>query len=124
MLKEIAVSSEDNEPARRWFTDHDTDLFVWLDEDESIVRFQLCYNKGQSEHALTWTRDQGFSHHAVDDGEEKVMKMKKSPILVQDGRIDYSGVQNLIRDTGRELPAFIYNFVLETLDNPGQETIR
>lgn len=124
MLKEIPVTSEENEPVKRWFTDHNTDLFVWLGEEESILRFQLCYNKGQNEHALTWTRDHGFSHHAVDDGEGKVMKMKKSPILVQDGRVDYSGVQKIIRDTGRELPAFIYNFVLETLEHPGQETIR
>jgi hypothetical protein len=124
MLKEIPVISEENEPVKRWFTDHNTDLFVWLAEDESILRFQLCYNKGQNEHALTWTRDQGLSHHAVDDGEEKVMKMKKSPILVQNGRVDYSGVQKIIRDTGQELPAFIYNFVLETLEHPGQETIR
>lgn len=115
MLKEIPVTSDDNEPAKRWFTDHDTDLFVWLDGSGNINRFQICYNKGHNEHALTWVRNSGFTHHAVDDGEEKVMKMKKSPILIQDGQIDYAGVAGLMEAIGGELPAFIYNFVQDTL---------
>lgn len=116
MLKEITTSSEQDEPDKRWFTDHDTDLFVWLDKDEQIIKFQICYNKGKNEHALTWQIDQGFAHHAVDDGEEKVMKMKKSPILVQDGNVDVETIQTIFTEQGRELPAFIYNFVLDSLN--------
>ena len=116
VLREIAVTSENNEPVKRWFTDHDTDLFVWLDNDNHIIKFQVCYNRGKNEHALTWEDKQGFSHHAVDDGEEKVMKMKKSPILVQDGQVDLPGVSGMFRNIGQELPAFIYNFILEKLD--------
>ncbi len=117
MLREIPVSKADNEPARRWFTDNKTDLFVWLDDNGNISRFQICYNKGENEHALTWEAGHGISHHAVDDGEEKVMKMKKSPILVQDGRVDIETITRIFTDIGHELPAFIYNFVLDKINN-------
>ncbi|MCG8325691.1 MAG: hypothetical protein MI673_09245 [Thiotrichales bacterium] len=116
MLKEIPVTTEGNEPVKRWFTDHDTDLFVWLDEHNQIIKFQVCYNKGKDEHALTWETEAGFTHHAVDDGEEKVMKMKKTPILVQDGLVDIEVINRLFSEIGRELPAFIHNFVLDTLN--------
>ena len=121
MLKEIPVTSENDEPCKRWFTDHETDLFVWLDNDNNIIKFQVCYNKGKNEHALTWVKEQGFSHHAVDDGEEKVMKMKKSPILVQDGLVNLQDINDMFSSIGRELPAFIYNFVLETINREKQE---
>jgi len=115
LLKEIPVTTENNEPAKRWFTDNETDLFIWLDNGDDIIKFQVCYNKGKNEHALTWEKEAGFSHHAVDDGEEKVMKMKKSPILVQDGLVDVQAMNDMFTRIGKELPAFIYNFVHETL---------
>ncbi len=116
MLREIPVSPTENEPAKRWFTDANTDLFVWVDDDGQIEKFQICYNKGKDEHALSWNREQGFSHHAVDDGEQKVMKMKKSPILVQDGLVDAATINRIVTEQGCELPAFIYNFILHQLN--------
>jgi hypothetical protein len=70
MLIEISnVSQPAGEPRRRWFVSDDLDLVVWCDESGRPSGFQLCYDKGLSERALTWQPDRGFTHTAVDDGD-------------------------------------------------------
>lgn len=56
---------------KRWFGDSYFDLFVWLDESDSIVSFQLCYDKPRDEHALTWKKPSNYYHQRVDDGENR-----------------------------------------------------
>ena len=54
MLAEVEhVRQRAGEPRRRWFASDDLDLIVWLDEADRFVGFQLCYDKGRSERALT-----------------------------------------------------------------------
>lgn len=53
---------------RRWFTDDFFDLFVWYTAAGEVLGFQLCYDKLQDQHALTWRSDLGFTHKRVDDG--------------------------------------------------------
>ncbi|HLW74838.1 MAG TPA: hypothetical protein VKT74_07200 [Gammaproteobacteria bacterium] len=89
MLREIAdVRQIEGEPLRRWFTDEHFDLVVWINETRDIVAFQLCYDKMRSERALTWKVDSGFTHDAVDDGENREGRYKATPILVPDGVFD------------------------------------
>ena len=86
MLKEQKNTSQiAGEPARRWFFDENMDLIVWYDNKSNINGFQLCYDKNTTEHAITWTLKNGFSHEAIDGGEDSVFK-NRSPILVQDGK--------------------------------------
>ena len=42
---------------KRWFFDHEIDLLIWLNADNEIVGFQLCYDKLNNPHALTWFKD-------------------------------------------------------------------
>jgi len=112
MLKEITnVRQIEGEPLRRWFSDPQLDLFVWYDEHGDILRFQLCYDKGAGERALTWCRDNGFSHHGVDDGEGGIYEMKGTPILVADGVPDSVRIAGLFREHGRKLEHDLYEFV-------------
>ena len=61
MLYEIKdVQQEESGPFCRWFADRDFDLFVWYNEDDSFFGFQLCYEKGKNEKALTWKAKSGF----------------------------------------------------------------
>jgi len=116
MLREIEdVRQFPDEGHRRWFSDRDMDLIVWYQgeaSDAPIEGFQLCYDKQESEHALTWYRDKGFTHNRVDDGEVP-FSSKMSPVLVADGlpplqRIlsrfeeSASGVDDAVRELVRE----------------------
>ena len=38
------------------------DLYVWYDDGEMPIGFQLCYGKDNAEKALTWLRPERFSH--------------------------------------------------------------
>ena len=67
MLQEITnIRQIEGEPRRRWFADAAVDLYVWYDDADNIIQFQICYDKGPGEQALTWKKDQNLrfeSHH-------------------------------------------------------------
>ena len=90
MLREQKdVKQLKGEPFRRWFGDEQFDLIVWYAPDRKAVEgFQLCYRLSAPEHALTWRRDRGFFHNAVDDGEGLPFHHKMVPLLVPDGVFD------------------------------------
>jgi hypothetical protein len=69
---------------RRWIADEYFDLIVWYEPDGAIHGFQLCYDKPGRERALTWTRERGFVHTAIDSGESRPTA-NRTPILVPDG---------------------------------------
>lgn len=66
-----AVSmSEPNELLRKQCrpirTDHEYfELIVWFADDSTIWGFQLCYDRGRSERAFTWTAADGYSHNRI-----------------------------------------------------------
>ena len=89
MLAEILkVKQTPNEPRRRWFATTSLDLFLWYDDDENIIQFQICYDKGPKEKALTWHHQNGISHHSVDDGENRTFRMKSTPIMLNNSEFD------------------------------------
>ena len=109
MLREISAARQiSGEPARRWFTSPNIDLFVWLDDQNSPTGFQLCYDKQQREHALTWTEEAGFSHMAVDGGEARAARYKGTPILLANGAID---AKQILEDFRREAQSLPVEFV-------------
>ena len=85
MLREILNVSQVPGTHSRWFASTFLDLIVWYDKDMAITGFQLCYDKGREEKALTWRRDSGYSHNKIDDGEGRAYRQKMTPILVADG---------------------------------------
>lgn len=118
MLREWRdVRQIEGEGFRRWFSDQDLDLIVWFDgpSQRSIVGFQLCYDKRRRERALTWKRDQGFSHNRIDDGEIP-LGTKRTPILVADGTFARDKVKRLFADSAVQIEKRIVDFVGETLD--------
>ena len=116
-LREIVdVRQVPGEPKRRWFSSEDIDLIVWLDDSGAPVSFQLCYDKLQSEHALTWQPEFGFVHLAVDGGEQGVgFQYKSTPILVAGGHCDANRVTSRFTEVSGQLPSVIVEFVTERL---------
>ena len=97
MLSELEnVRQVDGEGFRRWFADEYFDLIVWYKE-KSLIGFQLCYDKGADERALTWTRDHGYLHAGIDTGEPVGIGSKMSPVLVSDGLFAAAAVAERFR---------------------------
>jgi len=89
MLTEVTnVRQPEGEPRRRWFSSSTLDLFLWYDEKDNVIQFQICYDRGRDERALTWHHERGLTHHDVDDGENRTFRMKGTPILVRGSDFD------------------------------------
>lgn len=93
------------ERRRRWFGSTDMDLIVWYDQNGSVVRFELYYDKVTREHVFIWGGGDGFYHLAVDDGEQKpVLEYKETPILIPDGQVDTGRISSLFDRASENLP--------------------
>src|SRR5437868_2870169 len=114
MLKELPPKKQvEGEPIRRWFFSHQQDLIVWLDDNSSIRGFQLCYDKYESEHAITWRRDIGFTHSTVDDGESS--GGRGTPFLYPNGACNIPPILAVFLEISIEVPPDIAAFVAERL---------
>lgn len=114
MLKEYPASQHEGEPRRRWFADDYFDIIVWLDQNETLLGFQLCYDKKRNEHSLTWTRSGGFQHDLIDDREESPAK-KESPILIADGPFPADKVMERFITDSEGIEQEIRSFIIEKL---------
>lgn len=118
MLREIAnVKQLKNEPRRRWFSSSTLDLFIWYDDDDAIIQFQICYDKGTAERALTWHFEKGLLHHSVDDGEGRTFRMKSSPILVSDGEFDTDNIISKFREIAGDIDYSTVEFILDNIQS-------
>lgn len=126
MLTEIEnVRQIEGEPRRRWFHDDHFDLIVWLGADEgpemptapqeTVIGFQLCYNKTESPRALTWYARSGYSHCRVDDGESRPGKYKAAPILLQNGPFNKNSIADRFMRSSRKMDPEIARFVHEKI---------
>ena len=124
MLREMAhVRQALQEPRRRWFADDYFDLMVWVGKKGEFIGFQLCYDKSGDEHALTWRRKTGFTHHRVDSGELQ-RPYKATPILVADGVVDFAWIIHHFQERSRKMDQQVARFVLGQIAaiQPGLET--
>jgi hypothetical protein len=116
MLTEYNYPGEqEGDFTRRWFSDSYFDLFVWLDKQGTIDKFQLCYNKSLDEHALTWKHPSSYYHQKVDDGENRPGKSKSTPILVPDGMFEVSFITERFLHESLEINSEIKNFIHQKL---------
>jgi hypothetical protein len=105
----------EGEPRRRWFSSPDLDLIVWLDEQDAMVGFQLCYDKSRGERALTWRTGRGYDHMGVDDGEASPAQHKSTPILVADGHFDRERVEALFTESSEGVPEELRSAVVDLI---------
>ena len=116
MLKEYQqVRQIRGESKRRWFSDEYFDLIVWFGDQDEIVGFQLCYDIARTQRALTWQSQKGFTHHKIDDGENRPGKVKASPVLVPDGLFDASTIAERFHAASRKIDAAVADFVYSIL---------
>ena len=119
MVSRLIELKSDPEPVgnRRWFSSQEIDVIVWTDELDAIVAFEFYYDKNVHEHVLIWREGSGFTHLAVDDGEQKpALEYKQTPVLIADGRFDPDRIRSLFEVWCDDLPASIVNGVRHKLD--------
>ncbi len=93
MLTEIKnVRQERHGGRRRWFESEGFDLVIWFDDAQAVTGFQICYDFGRGEHALTWRAEGGFVHSAVDEGDASPLK-NESPVLAPAGSVPWAAMQ-------------------------------
>ena len=98
---------------RRWFSSKRIDLFVWY-EDREIFGFQICYDKGRQEHALTWRTDLGWSHKAVEAGNEGT-GFKGTAILVPDGEVPVTRIIDEFEVASQDLDPKVLQLIIDKL---------
>lgn len=101
---------------RRWFEAEDVELIVWLERGHpnDVTGFQLCYNIGTSDYALTWRKGAGFAHNAVDTGDATPLR-NETPILVPDGRVPWSEVIRRFTKNSDSLEPWLRQLVSDKL---------
>ncbi|WP_414663765.1 hypothetical protein [Horticoccus sp. 23ND18S-11] len=105
MLREIkAVHQEQGEGHRRWFESDGLDFVVWYDRSHAIVGFQLCYDLGAGEHALTWRPETGFAHSRVDSREDAPLR-NLTPVLEPDSVVPWRAIAARFDERSRDLEA-------------------
>jgi len=115
MLREVMPPRVERELERRWFTDEDFDLVVWLTRAFGAVAFELCYDRQRGERALTWSPERGYGHYRVDAGEDTPTR-NLSPILVADGDFPRARIAGEFERASGDLDPAIRAFVLEHLE--------
>lgn len=121
MLQELKnVRRHEDEAERRWFSNSDFDLIVWLDEDDTVIAFDLCYGKQHREHVYRWRAPHELSHLRVDDGEQHSGRHKMAPIYVTDGTHDAAATAARFAAVSTAVPAEIRDTVLRRLNEVAQ----
>jgi len=134
MLTEIGhVRQVKGDYFRRIFTDRNLEVVIWYKPDKTIHGFQVSYDLGRRERALTWIESRGFSHARVDTGEESSLS-NRAPVLIEDHDFDAAllgyafalSAQNLpsrekrllqrkLREYGRKKRTFLWAYPLLAL---------
>lgn len=114
MLREVKPADETVKSGRRWFTDDYFELIFWLDEKQDVESFQLCYDRGRNERALTWNRAQGPRHLIVDQGESSPLK-NRTPVLHEGGSFDREDILSRFARASALLPEKIAKFVKDQI---------
>ena len=120
MLREYTPARQvPGDPPRRWFASPRCDLIVWFREDQSVLGFQLCYDKDAIEHAFTWIAERGFNHMRVDTGGGQFVHGPGTPLLVADGVFDSTRILELFRAESGLIPRELVELVSQKLQEVG-----
>ena len=116
MLREIInIRQRKGEPHKRWFNDSYFDFILWFENESELCGFKLCYAKSEDEHVLLWTASRGFAHQRVDDGEEVVMRHKKTPIYVPDGIFHGDAILHKFEKASESIDTELREFIIDKL---------
>ncbi len=114
MLRDSPIRPKEGDLPRRWISDDFFDLIIWYQPDEIVHGFQLCYDKGREERALTWVAGRGFNHSRIDPGDD-LPTDNRTPVLIHGGAFPAGFVTEEFRKRSVDLPPAIRHLVLSRL---------
>lgn len=115
MLREVKNLRQERGPGRRrWFQSDGFELVVWLSRGGEVTGFQICYNLGGNERALTWRPRSGFVHSVVDGGDDSPLK-NLTPVLQPDGRVPWAELIARFEERGVALEPDLHRLVRDRL---------
>ena len=124
MLREIPHVRQDKPCLkRRWYQDEFFDLYTWHSPDGALASFQLCYDVRGRERALSWHRDNGFSHNKIDAGDGGRLG-RMSPILVGAGQFPHRLVRQRFAAEAAILDAPTRDLISAKMREYGRAVVR
>lgn len=103
VLHEIKNVKQERGPGRRrWFESDGFELVVWFDAANAVTGFQICYDLGEGEHALTWRPGRGFSHAMIDTGDGSPFG-NLTPVLSPDSDIPWHEIARVFDERSASL---------------------
>ncbi len=115
LVENVNVRQEPAAGRRRWFDGDRLELVVWYNAAGAVTGFQICYALPDGERALTWRPGAGFTHCAVDDGDNWQVGGKQSPVLVADGEVVWAELEERFRAEGLRLEPALRDLVTTRL---------
>lgn len=116
MLREIQdIDQKEHGVTRRWFVEDTMDLLVWLNDEGLMHGFQLCYTRERNRFALTWFKDQGYSHNRIDENDDKIGRKRGTPLLVGDGVLQTDLLAEEFKTKSVDIEPGISVFVLQKI---------
>ncbi|OVE76387.1 hypothetical protein BVX97_01230 [bacterium E08(2017)] len=106
----------EGEPTRRFFTNGQYDLLLWL-EGKRLIGYQLVLPSGHEQTAVTWRDGSGFSIYTVDNGEGRPARPKMTPVLTVRTTVDADSVLKLFKSVADYLPHGYANLIETTLSD-------
>lgn len=100
---------------RRWFEAEALELVVWFDaEGKRATGFQVGYDFGGGERALTWREGEGFTHSIVDTGDADPLR-NETPVLRPEPNVPWSEIARAFEACSGELESGLRELVQEKL---------
>ena len=117
MLRPISdIYVRQGEPKKLWFTDEKLDLYIWLSEDDSVLKFEFTYDKPNNEKSFLWRTPNIISHTEIDEG-SNAGKHPSSPISLGEVPFDTNRVIKLFNENRDVIPKKYFLFIHEKLSS-------
>ncbi len=100
MLSELRhVRQIKGEELWRWYIDPYFDLALWYDDGGKLIGFQLCYDQQGHVRAFAWSKDHGFRHGTLADGETPGRLGMRTMIVGDDDLPSYEVAERFLRES-------------------------
>ena len=114
MLTENRNVKQEPGGRRRWFESDRLELIVWYGAPGAVEGFQLCHDRPDGKHALTWRSPSGFTYDRVNTGDTNPFK-NETPVLLPDGIAPWTELIALFQTEAAQIDGPLRELILARL---------
>jgi hypothetical protein len=96
------------------------DLFIET-RGKELTWFQLCYDKYDNQHAITWFKEGHVAHNRIDEDSVGAGGMDMTPILFTDGLFDNLKIAREFQERSANLEPWIRRKILDVINKYSNE---